>query len=449
MTIKPRKLKGFRDIFGGEMVLRSKILQILSEAAEQYGFQLTDTPAMEYTEMLLGAGGETDKQVYTFTDQGGRNVSLRYDLTVPLARFAAEHQGAYHLPFKRFQMGKVWRAEKPQKGRYREFLQADFDILGPEAPHSEIEILMLVASCLSRCPGPGYVMQLGHREVLSALCKVLLQIEGSHQNKVFIILDKLAKVGKDAVAVMLEEHLSEQRGDAGGAARDAENFAKIISSASPEEIKDYLKGSPGALKAFEELEFYQQVLSSSFPKDRIRFEITTSLARGLDYYTGLVFETTCTDATAGSVCSGGRYSGLLDRFTRNSISAVGASVGVDRLVSILHPLVPSHHPILRPNSPRFFLVSDLKHQEAFGHLVSSALLLRRKGVSVIYALSVRSIQKQYQQASRTGAQYAVFLELENSATASDPWAQPVTIKNLDTSKEDSGILKDLLRLHSS
>ena len=426
-------------------MLRNKITQILSESAEQYGFQITDTPAVEYTEMLLGAGGETDKQVYTFTDQGGRDIALRYDLTVPLARFAAEHQGAYHLPFKRFQMGKVWRAEKPQKGRYREFLQADFDILGPEAPHSEMEILMLVASCLSRCPGPGYVMQLGHREVLSRLCEVLIGIEDSQQNKVFIILDKLAKVGKEAMAVMLEEHLSEQGKDTGG----AERFAQIISSASPEEIKGYLEGSPGALKAFEELEFYQQVLSSSFPKDRIHFEIATSLARGLDYYTGLVFETTCGDGATGSVCSGGRYSGLLDRFTRNSISAVGASVGVDRLVSILHPLVPSHHPILRPKSPRFFLVSDLKHQEAFGHLVSSALLLRRKGVSVIYALSVRSVQKQYQQASRTGAQYAVFLELGESPIASDPWAQPVTIKNLDTSKEDSGVLKDLLRLHSS
>ena len=471
--IKPRKLKGFRDCMGREIRLRSQIIQILQTAASRFCFETMDTPALEYREVLLGEGGETDKQVYGFEDQGGRQVVMRYDLTVPLARFAAESQGKFHLPLRRFQLGKVWRAEKPQKGRYREFMQGDFDILGVPGAESELEILTIVAWCLAEIPGPVYVIRLGHRQLLTALCHRYFQLEPGTEKPIFIILDKLAKVGIDAVVVMLEEYLSSLN-QPGSHSRA---FAETVMLTDIEKIKEAVgeAASPEGeyskvLDVFEELERIKYYLSQQFDPAQVRFEIDLSLARGLDYYTGMVFETDVALPVAesdqvqrltsvGSVCSGGLYTNLVSRFSKTPVAGVGASLGIDRLISVLMEVLPLSHPFNQSKAQVVFLVCDLKQPQAMQWMMMVALRLRTAGLSVSHVLVYKNIQKQYQQAARMQARWAVFLELamiqadqsslnmhHHDAAAYDIWQHPVTIKDLSSQQQVSTSLSELMTL---
>ena len=447
--VKPRKLKGFRDCMGREMTLRSKICQILADIATSFNFESIDTPALEYRQVLLGEGGETDKQVYGFEDLGGRQVVLRYDLTVPLARLAAEYYGRYSLPLRRFQMGKVWRAEKPQKGRYREFMQGDFDVIGIDEPAAKMEVLAMVSTCLEQVPSVRFVMALGHRQVLSWLCHEYFNVCEQAEKAVFMVLDKLAKVGQEAVNVMLEEKLRSFDIDPTG----IESFTQMVSDSDMTQLKQKLEQSSQGQKstqareALAELEGYVSWLSEQFAGSQIRFVIDVSLARGLEYYTGMVFETTVEDSTRqetdyGSICSGGCYDHLVSRFSNHNLSGVGASVGIDRLVSVLTEVLPVSHVFGQPEQPIIFLVCDLKAEGAMEWMMSVAIFLRQSGFKVSHVLATKSIQKQYQQAARCRAQWAVFLENQDG-DRDHIWNHHVSIKDLSTRQQTSGVLADL------
>jgi histidyl-tRNA synthetase len=333
--LKAQKLKGFQDIHGEAMGVKRHLVRAIREKARLANFVTVDTPCLEYTETLLGEGGETDKQIFRFTDNGGRDVALRYDLTVPFARFVAENYGKLPMPFKRFQMGKAWRAEKPQKGRYREFSQADFDIVGVNNVLADVEILSIFFDLFSKDVKLPFTLQIGYRGVVSCVIKKIYgELESEKEQRLLINLDKLAKIGKEKVCELMAEETETKK-------EQAELLLKVLQhskdySLQIKELREFLKGDTHSEEELCRLEETLNILSICCQSDLGKFQLDLSIVRGLAYYTGIVFETVLEDfKDYGSVCSGGRYDNLCGRFLKESPSGIGGSFGVDRLVAAL------------------------------------------------------------------------------------------------------------------
>jgi len=326
--IEPRVLKGFRDFLPQKEAQRLAILRKLEDVFRLSGFSPIDTPALEYSDVLLGkGGGETDKQVYRFKDHGDRDVALRFDLTVPFARFMAAHINELPLPFRRWHGAKVWRGENTQRGRYREFMQVDFDIVGPDSASADLEVLLLMHRCMKTLGMEKSVIHFAHRGVFNAFIASL----GLETKTVEVLrtIDKARKVGQEKTREDLE-------------AAAGENARKIALFIHPEESwkksLDTLREMVGA-----ENDGVQRLSAICSCLDDLGlssvFSLDPSITRGLDYYTGVVFETFLTDLAAiGSVCSGGRYNDLASLYTHQKLPGVGASIGIDRLMAAIEEL---------------------------------------------------------------------------------------------------------------
>jgi histidyl-tRNA synthetase len=327
--IEPRVLKGFRDFLPDKETQRLAILRKLEEVFRLSGFSPIDTPALEYAEVLLGkGGGETDKQVYRFRDHGDRDVALRFDLTVPFARFMASHLNELPLPFRRWHGAKVWRGENTQRGRYREFMQVDFDIVGPDSPSADLEVLLLMRRCMRTLGMEKSTIHFAHRGIFNTFVAGL-GLE-SQTVEVLRTIDKARKVGQEKTLADLEQVAGEQ------AARGIAQF--IRPEGSWEESLERLRGMVGA-----ESEGIQRLSAICSALDELgfasSFSLDPSITRGLDYYTGIVFETFLSDLPAiGSVCSGGRYNDLASLYTHQRLPGVGASIGIDRLMAAMEEL---------------------------------------------------------------------------------------------------------------
>jgi histidyl-tRNA synthetase len=322
--IEPRVLKGFRDFLPEKEAERLAIVRTLEEVFRLFGFAPIDTPALEYAEVLLGkGGGDTDKQVYRFTDHGGRDVALRYDLTVPFARFMAAHLAELPLPFKRWHAAKVWRGENTQRGRYREFVQVDFDIVGVDSAAADLEILLLMRESVRALSAGRFAIHFAHRGVFNSF---LTRI-GAEGRAVEILraIDKERKIGQEATREMLTQ------------VAGAENAARILAFTRIEgsfaETLDKLAQAAGSeCDGVRRLTDLGRCLGEL--GDAASFLLDPSITRGLDYYTGIVFETFLGDLPAiGSVCSGGRYNDLASLYTKQKLPGVGASIGLDRLMA--------------------------------------------------------------------------------------------------------------------
>jgi histidyl-tRNA synthetase len=334
--IEPRTLKGFRDYLPDAMIPREWLIDTARRVYRSYGFSPIDTPALEYEEILTGKGGaETDKQLYRFEDHGGRRVALRFDLTVPLARFAAQHIGELGVPFKRYHIASVWRGENTQRGRYREFMQCDFDTIGSESIVSDIETV-LVAHDLMRQLGfeaSAFTIRVNNRKVLQGLI-AQLGVDVSLAD-VLRVLDKLDKVGRDGVHAELSTKL-------GVAAADANRILDaVMLEGTSDEILAQLERTQlddtGKRGLSELTEVVRAARSVGVIEPTLRIDL--SIARGLDYYTGTVLETTLRDlAGIGSVCSGGRYDDLAQLYTKQRLPGIGASLGLDRLLAAMEEL---------------------------------------------------------------------------------------------------------------
>ncbi len=289
MKIEPRTLKGFRDFLPSEERKREYVINILKRVFESYGFEPLETPALEYAEILTGKyGDEGDKLMYRFEDNGDRDVALRYDQTVPLARVVAQYGNILPTPFKRYQIQNVWRAENTQKGRFREFLQCDIDTVGTNNLNADLEIVNCISDCLNGLGFKDFKILVNDRSIFENLPK-----------EAIVSIDKLKKLGEDAVLNELQE----------------KGIDKNILS----EIRNSLPTI--AIKTITEK------VQNAF------FEPT--LARGLDYYTGLIFEVEIEGYSVGSVAGGGRYDELIGMFSEKSIPAVGAAFGFDRLLEAM------------------------------------------------------------------------------------------------------------------
>ncbi|MDR0409686.1 MAG: histidine--tRNA ligase [Spirochaetaceae bacterium] len=324
--IDPRILKGFRDFLPAAEIERRNLIERVEDVFRAFGFAPIDTPALEYTEVLFGkAGGETEKQVYRFTDNGGRDVALRFDLTVPLARFAAEHRAALRFPFKRYHIAKVWRGENTQRGRYREFTQCDFDCIGCDSAAADFEILLIMKEALTAADAPPFTMRLNHRGLFN---RFLQTIDAAGKStEILRIVDKLSKMGKDDVLRLLSAILDDKR------ARQVIDYIEPKGSWN-ETFEAITTAAGGDNPDSERLKTLRDFMIETETQDV--FVLDPSITRGLDYYTGVVFETMLDDMPSiGSVCSGGRYDKLTGLYSKEALSGVGASVGLDRLIAAL------------------------------------------------------------------------------------------------------------------
>jgi histidyl-tRNA synthetase len=333
--IEPRTLKGFRDYLPELMIPREQLLETARRVYRSYGFAPIDTPALEYTDILLGkAGDESDKLMYRFTDNGGRDVSLRFDLTVPFARFAAQYLPKLGTPFKRYHMGPVWRGENTGHGRYREFWQCDFDTIGTTSNASDVETALVIHDLMRALGFERFEVRVNNRLVLNGL---LEELGLAGQTAALLrALDKLPKIGQDAVCAEMAEK-------AGVGAAQAERVLALAGMrGSNAEILDRLgREFGGNVKAAEGVRRLRELLAVAkevgVAEGRIRLDL--SIARGLDYYTGTIYETFLLDKPdIGSVCSGGRYDDLAGLYTNQKLPGVGASLGLDRLLAAMEEL---------------------------------------------------------------------------------------------------------------
>lgn len=292
---KVQTLKGFRDIDPEEALKRGRVLSLVKSVFKTYGFAPIETPTLEYAKLLEGKYGEEEKLIYKFEDRGGRIAALRYDLTVPLARFIAENKGKITFPFKRYQIGNVFRADKPQAGRYREFTQVDIDTVGIDSALADAEILAVFATVLSLLGVEKFTIRVNDRNLFKDL-----------PAKAVRILDKWDKIGEGGVKEALKK-----------AGLKTEEILKTIKSQKP---------TPRLQEIFD--------LLGGFGIPSAQWEFDPFLARGLDYYTGMVFEITV-PGSQGSIAGGGRYDDMIGAFTNDKIPAVGGSFGLDRLMEIV------------------------------------------------------------------------------------------------------------------
>ena len=405
-VITPRTLKGFRDLLPAQALVREEVLRIVCQVYRSYGFAPIDTPALEYLEILTGKGSEeTDKQLYRFTDHGNREVGMRFDLTVPFARFAAQHIGAIGTPFKRYHLATVWRGENTQRGRYREFMQCDFDTIGTTSPLADLETVLVVHDLLVAIGLERFTIRINDRRILSGVLETL----GLADQATVVLrgLDKLGKQPVEAVARELTEH-----GIAVSAADRLLTLADL--SGPPSDVLAGLEPLVGqaeigqaGIKALADL--FVGVDAAGVPAGRVL--IDPVIARGLDYYTGIVLESFLDDMPGlGSICSGGRYDNLAGLYTKQQLPGVGASLGIDRLLAGLEELGR----LEGPETPAEIFLTHFDKAHVADYLRIAAAL-RTAGMTVDFFPEPKKLKQQLKWAGKKGFRLALVIGSEEFA----------------------------------
>lgn len=402
--IKPRTLKGFPDFLPAAMIPRERLIRTASEVYRSFGFAPISTPALEYTEILLGKGGdESDRLMYRFEDHGGRDVSLRFDLTVPLARFVAQHQNDLGMPFKRYHIAPVWRGENTQAGRYREFYQCDFDTIGTENVTADTETGVVIWELMRAIGFERFTIRINDRRVLQGVL-AKLDLDASATVPVLRALDKLLKIGADKVV----EEMVREAGTTEAQARDVLKVAEISQNldddfARLEALAPLVDAEVGAAGLQSLTTLREGLRAAEIPATNLT--VDTSIARGLDYYTGTVFETFLGDLPEiGSVCSGGRYDDLASLYTKTRLPGIGASLGLDRLLAAMEKLG-----LLEERTATADVLVAFFAKDRGPDYVALAARLRRAGLSVELYPEPKKLGKQLEYADRRGHPLAVIV----------------------------------------
>jgi len=377
-TIEPKILKGFRDFLPEQMAIRQKIFSIIKNVFQSYGFDPLETPSLEYAKILLEKSGEeANKLIYRFKDQGNRDVALRYDLTVPLSRVIAQYPDI-PKPFKRYQIQPVWRADKPQKGRYREFTQCDVDIVGSSSPLADAEIIVIIYDILKKIGFENFIIRINSRQILFSI----MQSAGVPQNKTLSVIQSIDKLDKISFEEVKQELIT-----------------KNIKPEIIEKIFRLIK------KAKPDL-FLQQVLSLvkklDVPKNFFRFDPV--LARGLDYYTGPICEAIIEESKIGSIAGGGRYDKLIGMFTDKDIPACGTTIGIDRIIDVIKEL--NLWPELSSTTTQVLVT--LFDKFFLNQAIEISQMLRSENINTeIYLDFEDRLEKQLKYADKKGIPFAV------------------------------------------
>ena len=423
--IKPRTLSGFMELQPDKQVQMDKMRAVLAETYARYGFTPLDTPAIEAAEVLLAkGGGETDKQIYRFT-KGESDLALRFDLTVPLAKYVAANYGQLTFPFRRYQIGKVWRGERAQRGRFREFYQADIDIIGDGALDilNEAEIPAIIYDTFTRLGLHRFRIRVNNRKVLNGFFAILGLSEQA--GDVLRTIDKLDKIGADKVRALLTD-------TCGVTAEQADEILRFIACPGTSADKlAFLGQYRGRNETFDTgLDELRTVVGylPAFGVPEENFELDLTIARGLDYYTGTVYETVLLDhPEVGSICSGGRYDDLAGYYTNKSLPGVGISIGLTRLFYILQEQNMISDAVL--TAPADVLI--LPMTDDLSAAVSLASMLRAGGLRVQLYSEKKKFKAKIGYADKLGIPFVIFL-------GEDEIAQNVcALKNMDTGEQEA------------
>ena len=399
----PRTLSGFMELLPQPQQQMERMMQILRETYALYGFTPLDTPIIEASEVLLAkGGGETEKQIYRF-QKGDADLALRFDLTVPLAKYVALHGGELSFPFRRYQIGKVYRGERAQRGRFREFYQADIDVIGDGKLDitNEAEIPSIIYQTFTRLGLKRFQIRVNNRKILNGFYAMLGLTEQS--GAIMRTVDKLDKIGPDKVRDLL---LS----DCGLREDQAAEILKFIAiTGSNAEVLAALEGYMGRHELFDtglsELKTVVKYLAD-FGVPEENFAVDLTIARGLDYYTGTVYETTLLDhPEIGSVCSGGRYDNLAEYYTDRQLPGVGISIGLTRLFYVLGEQGMLNPDL--PTAPADVLV--LPMTEDLAPAISLSTRLRGAGVRTQLYTEQKKFKAKMNYADKIGVPYVIFL----------------------------------------
>ena len=401
--IKPRTLSGFMELLPQKQQKLEAMMEILRKTYAQYGFAPLDTPAIEDAQILLAkGGGETEKQIYRFM-KGDSDLALRFDLTVPLAKYVALHYNELAFPFRRYQISKVYRGERAQRGRFREFYQADIDIIGDGKLDilNEAEIPAIIYKVFRGFGLKRFQIRVNNRKILNGF--YAMQGLSEKSGDIMRTVDKLDKIGAEKVRAILVE-------DCGLTDAQAEEILKFIAiSGSNAQVLEALAGYAGRNEVFDAgLQELQAVAGNlaAFGVPEANFAVDLTIARGLDYYTGTVYETTLLDhPEIGSVCSGGRYDDLAGYYTEKQLPGVGISIGLTRLFYVL-----DEQGLLNPElsgAPADALVLPMTADPA--PAIALAEQLRSAGLRVQFYGEQKKFKQKMSYADKIGAPYAVLL----------------------------------------
>ena len=401
--IKPRTLSGFMELQPDKQVQMDKMRAVLAETYARYGFTPLDTPAIEAAEVLLAkGGGETEKQIYRFT-KGDSDLALRFDLTVPLAKYVAANYGQLTFPFRRYQIGKVWRGERAQRGRFREFYQADIDIIGDGALDilNEAEIPAIIYDTFTRLGLHRFRIRVNNRKVLNGFFAILGLSEQA--GDVLRTIDKLDKIGADKVRALLTD-------TCGVTSEQADEILRFIACPGTSADKlAFLEQYRGRNETFDTgLDELRTVVGylPAFGVPEENFELDLTIARGLDYYTGTVYETVLLDhPEVGSICSGGRYDDLAGYYTNKSLPGVGISIGLTRLFYILQEQNMISDAVL--TAPADVLI--LPMTDDLSAAVALASELRAGGLRVQIYSEKKKFKAKIGYADKLGIPFVIFL----------------------------------------
>ena len=418
--IKPRTLSGFMELQPDKQVQMDKMRAVLAETYARYGFTPLDTPAIEAAEVLLAkGGGETEKQIYRFT-KGDSDLALRFDLTVPLAKYVAANYGQLTFPFRRYQIGKVWRGERAQRGRFREFYQADIDIIGDGALDilNEAEIPAIIYDTFTRLGLHRFRIRVNNRKVLNGFFTILGLSEQA--GDVLRTIDKLDKIGADKGRALLTD-------TCGVTAEQADEILRFIACPGTSADKlAFLEQYRGRNETFDTgLDELRTVVGylPAFGVPEENFELDLTIARGLDYYTGTVYETVLLDhPEVGSICSGGRYDDLAGYYTNKSLPGVGISIGLTRLFYVLNEQrMLNEERVMAPADVMIVPMTD--DLEAAVRLATE---LRAQNIRVQLYAEQKKFKAKIQYADKLHIPYVVFLGEDEIA------AGTVSLKDLRT-----------------
>ena len=419
--IEPRTLSGFMELLPEEQILFDQMKEVIENTYKMHGFLPLDTPVIELSEILLAkAGGETEKQIYRF-NKGDKDLSLRFDLTVPLSKYVAKNYGNLNFPFRRYQIGKVYRGERTQKGRFREFYQCDIDVIGDGELDliNDAEIPSVIYTIFTKLGFSNFTIRLNNRKILNGLFEDLNKKEKA--TDILRIIDKIDKIGKDAVIEELLKIEIEK-----SAIDKIMNFISI--SGSSDEKIEKLKGleieNETFKKGVEELEYVVKHLRM-FEIPENNFNVDLTIARGLDYYTGTVYETFFNDyRELGSVCSGGRYENLAEYYTDKKLPGVGISIGLTRLFYKLNEMN-----LIKADKKSVADVLIIPMIEDLTVPIQIANKLRKEGTNTEIYLNNKKLKAKFKYADKLEIPYVIVIGEDEIKT------RKYTLKNMETGEE--------------
>lgn len=425
--VEPRTLPGFMELLPNEQILFNQMREKIESSYKKFGFLPIDTPIIELSEVLLAkAGGETEKQIYRF-NRGDTDLSLRFDLTVPLAKYVAKNYGNISFPFRRYQIGKVYRGEKAQKGRYREFYQCDIDIIGDETLDviNDAELPAVIYSTFKGLGFDDFTIKINNRKILNGLYESIGQKENSVE--IMRIIDKIEKIGEERVKAELRElELTDE------SIKQIIDFIKIDGTTDEKLQKLKALGIENEVyeKGVEELEqVVKYIRQFKIPENNFTVDLT--IARGLDYYTGTVYETFLNDyRELGSICSGGRYENLAENYTDKKLPGVGISIGLTRLFYKLNELN-----IIKTDKKSISDIIIIPMTENLEVPLELATELRNIGINTEVYLNNKKLKAKMKYANKLEIPYVIVIGDDEIQSGK------IKVKNMQTGEEVESLIK--------